>query len=573
MSAHSNASCSIRRSSYPQIERLEDRCLLCSTEHLMGNEALVRPLAEQGTRDVTPRPWEFLTATSQIQQLPDTPGNLVFRAIQHADFNKDGRLDFVSTQARTDAVLNATDYPSVLYINENGKFVDKTAQYFPDLLIPDVRWWSSPHDYFNTGWIDLYVPGGNGKPSHFYKNLGADGQGNWLGFAEQAFRIRGVSKIATDSYHTHKADLDGDGKMDMVEYQFHPEDGLGQIRVLMNNGRVFVDQTAQRMPLRQEPSIFGHVEDLSGDGFVDISVANLNPGGSIPELRVLINDGTGHFPTSLEQIMPAPTFSNGVYGLDHIDVNGDGRLDIYVPNFGIAGDGFRDAVLLNLGTGNQLFTQVYYPEFPNGNKDVDSDHPVWADFDSDGRIDIAVAQFAGPTFVLRNETEGGVVKLVEKTPPEIPTSPAMRLRAFDANGDGIQDLLIGHDGPGVGISMYIGNVAEKEPNEAIGQAHVVTTFPALITGVVAASGDKDIFALPSRAYTEGTSVRLRPAAGVDLRLQLLDAAGNVIATSQSGGTGAWEQLNAGAGSLARFIKVELQGTLGGGLYRLDIDTL
>jgi hypothetical protein len=275
----------------------------------------------------------------------------------------------------------------------------------------------------------------------------------------------------------------------------------------------------------------------------------------------------------LEQIVPQPTFTNGVYGLEHVDVNGDGRLDIYVPNYGIAGDGFRDAVLLNLGTGNQLFTQVYYPEFPNGNKDFDTDHPVWADFDADGRIDIAVAQFAGPTFVLRNETANGVVKLVEKTPPEISSSPAMRLRAFDANGDGTQDLLIGHDTPGAGISMVIGNVFEQEPNETIAEAHTVKTFPAVVTGVILSGSDKDVFALPTRAYNEGTSIRLRPAAGVDLRLQLLDAAGNVVATSQSGGAGAWEQINAAPGTLARFARVELQGTLGSGIYRLDIDLL
>ncbi len=530
----------------PSVERLEERCLLCGTELLFGNEGVVRPDTNEDTRAPGPRPWEFLNATSQIQHVADSGGNPVFRAIQHADFNADGKLDFVSTQARSSAGVSGTGYRSILYINENGKFVDRTAQYFPALMTPDVRWWSSPHDYFNTGWIDLYVPGANGTPSHFYKNLGTDGGGNWLGFAEQSHRIRGPSKISTDSYHTHKADLDNDGKMDMVEYQNHPETGHGQIRVLMNNGRVFVDETATRMPLRQEPSIFGHVEDLTGDGFVDLSMVNLNPSGSIPEIRVLINDGTGRFPVSLEQNVPQPINSIGTYGLEHVDVDGNGLRDIYIVNF----NGDQDAILLNKGTGSNLFNTVYYPEFPNGDKDHDGDHPVFADFDGDGKQDIAVAQFASKTFVLHNQSSGGVTKLVERTPAEVPNGAAFRVRAFDGNGDGSLDLFIGHNPVNQGVSLQIGNVTETEANEGIATANALTTFPALATGVVSASGDKDVFALPARAYNEGTSLRLRPSAGVDLRLILLDAAGNVVATSQSGGNGATEQLNATAGTLA-----------------------
>ena len=58
--------------------------------------------------------------------------------------------------------------------------------------------------------------------------------------------------------------------------------------------------------------------------------------GALPQspstrsIRVLINDGTGHFPLALEQPMPErpnPLSGFGAYSLEHADLNGDGYLD------------------------------------------------------------------------------------------------------------------------------------------------------------------------------------------------------------------------------------------------------
>jgi hypothetical protein len=482
-------------------------------------------------------------------------------------------------QAISAAGVTGTAYPGVLYMSENGRFVDRTAQYLPWLGVAQVRWWLVPHDFAGAagapdGWIDLFVGRGGGKPAAFYRNLGNDGSGQWLGFADESWRLPappGGGRGIKDSYHQHKADLDGDGLMDLVEYP-NGGDGAGQIRALMNKNGVFVDETSSRLPLRSEPSLFGHVEDLSGDGAPDISVANLKPTGGIPQLRVLINDGTGHFPAALEQTVPQPTSTLGVYGVEHADLNGDGRLDIYVLNFGKGNESARDAVLLNLGSGNQLFNTVYYPEFPNNgsNKDTDGDHPVWVDFDSDGRLDIATSQFAARSYVLHNETCAGAAKLVENTPPQVPTGSAFRLKAFDANGDGAPDLWIGLNQPHAGHSLMIGNVPEQEPNESHVGANATTTFPALRTGKIASATDKDTFKVPTQATVDGATFTLQPASGVDLQLTLLDAGGNPLATSSSGGTGGAEQLNLSGGPGDKYLAVSVQGTLGSGVYRLSL---
>ncbi len=523
---------------------------------------------------VPARPWEFLDATSQIQFIPDTTSTRVFRAVQFADFNNDGRLDVVISQAVSAAGVTGTPYRGVLYMNENGRFVDRTAQYIPQLLTPEVRWWAVLHDFVgpsgpSDGWVDIYIGGGGGKPSRFFRNLGVDGSGTWLGFADESYRIQGPSASGTDSYHQHKADLDGDGWMDILEY---PNAGAsaGQIRALMNRNGLFIDETSARLPLRSEPSLFGHAEDLNGDGHPDFSVANLNPPAGVPAVRVLINDGTGHFPTSLEQTVPQPISTLGVYGLEHVDVNGDGKLDIYVINFGKSGASAQDAILLNLGTGKQLFNTVYYAEFPSGVKDNDGDHPVGADFNGDGTMDIAVAQFATRTFILRNKTCGGVTKLVEETPPEVPSGSAFRLRVFDANGDGVPDLWIGRNSPNAGHSLLIGNLPEKEPNGSIAQANPTVTFPALRTGTIPSLTDQDIFGLPPKAIAEGARVTLKPAADADLELVLLDQNGNVLAISAGAGAGGAEQIDLPVGSAGRYVRVTLQGTLGSGVYRLQI---
>ncbi len=520
------------------------------------------------------RPWAFLDATSQIEFIPDTTTTRIFRAVQFADLNKDGRLDVVIAQAVSSAGVAGTPYRGVLYMNEDGEFVDRTAQYIPWLLTPEVRWWAVPHDFVGPsgppdGWVDLYFGGGGGQPSRFFRNLGVNASGTWLGFVEESWRIQGPSADGTDSYHQHKADLDGDGWMDVVEY---PNGGAtaGQIRAMMNRNGLFIDETEGRLPLRTEPSLFGHVEDVNGDGHPDMSVANLNPPAGMKKVRVLINDGTGHFPTSLEQNVPQPVSNLGVYGLEHVDANGDGRLDIYVINFGKAGATSRDAIILNLGSGNQLFNTLYYPEFPNGNKDQDGDHPVGTDFDGDGRLDIAVAQFATGTFVLRNRTCDGVTKLVEETPPEVPTGSAFRLRVFDANGDGAPDLWIGRNQPNAGHALMIGNVPEQEPNNSIGGANPTSTFPALRTGTIASLADQDVLGLPPRAIAEGARLILTPAADTDLQLVLLNQSGAVLETSAVVGTGSAEQIDLPAGSAGRYVRVAVQGALGSGVYRVSI---
>lgn len=534
-------------------------------------------------------PWEFLDATSQIGSAPAHNG---FRGANEADLDNDGDLDVIVVQTVTSAGVVGTPAPSRLYMNEDGRFVDRTAQYLPELLVPQVTWWSNAHDFDvpPDGWRDIFVPGGQGARSRLYRNRGRDGQGNFLGFEDVSGRIDGPLATSTHCYHSHKGDFDGDGAMDMLVYQYRPDLGHGQNRLLMNRNGVLMDETVGRLPIRSEPGIFGHAEDLNNDGWIDISQVNLKNGlvpgnyGGVPSIRVLINDGTGRFPTSLEQQMPErinPQSGLGTYSLEHADVNGDGWLDIYVINWGMQGNEARDAVLVNSQNPSQLFPPgnlPYYPEFAVPSRDSDGDHPSARDLNGDGKVDLVVAQFATRPFFLINETSDNVLKLVEKTPPEVPSPvQGFRTKLFDANGDGRADVWLAMRTQNY---LIIGPTAEAEPNDTLAGANAITTYPALRTGAVAFPRDErsggtgrrdwDVFGLPARATAEGARIRLRPATDTDLRLTVVDAAGVVVAVSDMPGSGVAEQVIIPAASSAAFVLVERQAPRGIGTYRLEV---
>jgi hypothetical protein len=230
-------------------------------------------------------------------------------------------------------------------------------------------------------------------------------------------------------------DVDRDGDLDVY---VNALGGRGST-LLVNDGRASFTQDRTRIPAAESGGNGANwyvrclLADVTGDGAVDLV---LGAEAGTRRSKVLVNDGTGRFPTAIE--LPPKQFGDDAIAiaLATIDLNHDGRLDLVVGH--TRGDPFYVGglvqVLVNDGGGR--FADETARRMPQ----PDNSGP-WpfalrvADVDGDGDSDVGVAWLVAlPNEPLLYENRDGIFAPAAAIP-----APSL-FTFLDANGDGRPDV-------------------------------------------------------------------------------------------------------------------------------------
>ncbi|HWJ47856.1 MAG TPA: VCBS repeat-containing protein, partial [Candidatus Udaeobacter sp.] len=365
-------------------------------------------------------------------------------AVESADIDNDGDIDIVVNGefdiASNDPLLK------ILKNNGNGTFapaIDYTpSQNFADMKLRDIN---------GDGFVDLvFAPDGNYPPYHF---------GTALNNGNGTFAPTVVTNVFSCGEGTiDAADLDHDGDLDIVLTEEETcQGGEAHIFIFRNDG----NQNFVRMPDIALPGRLPHglaLAEVTGDSNIDIIT--------------VLSDGMGVFPGNGNLTFEAPIISTTApFKFKMADFNGDGLLDVGMimqqSSFGtdsigtalgngngtfqavrtqtgssvfenlrisndlepgdVNGDGIPDLIVFNYAS-NDVSTFIGNPDgslrphqrYGIGNTPILG---TLADFDSDGRIDVAASIGLPPSglhnaiVLLRNVGDGP-----QPTPTPTPTA-------------------------------------------------------------------------------------------------------------------------------------------------------
>lgn len=225
------------------------------------------------------------------------------------------------------------------------------------------------------------------------------------------------------------ADFNGDGRLDLAIANVKDNN----ITVLVGNGTGgFTEAPGSPIPVGTNPWSVA-VGDFNGDGKLDLATANAWSG----DVTVLLGNETGGFTKAPGSPFPAARYPRSVaIG----DFNGDGKPDLAVVN------GKSDNVTVLLGNGIGGFTNAPGSPFSLGPWFNPFTHGEWpfcvavADFNADGKLDLAVSDTNSIVTVLLGNGTGGFAEAPD-SPFRVGSYPKW-VAVGDFNGDGKPDLAV-----------------------------------------------------------------------------------------------------------------------------------
>jgi hypothetical protein len=319
-------------------------------------------------------------------------------SITCADFNGDGNLDL--------AVAYYDDsHIYILFGDGHGGFMAA------DTINSGSPYFIISGDFNGDGKADLAVAEWGNTTVGYVQILFGDGTGHFPTTSSFAVGPYPVAICA--------ADFNGDGHIDLATA--NKNGNLDNVSVILGDGAGHFSSPTNFSVGYSPASITSG--DFNGDGKADLAVA-INGTGGPDSVWVLLGDGTGNFGTPAKYL--CGTSPNSVCSADF---NGDGFADLAVANVG-SGD---VSVLISKGTSGAFFPAVNYTAGPAPSSEPGS--VVSADFNLDGKLDLAIADRYNPVFILLGNGDGtfGASTYFSAFSPE-------QIITADFNGDGKPDL-------------------------------------------------------------------------------------------------------------------------------------
>jgi Na+-transporting NADH:ubiquinone oxidoreductase subunit NqrB len=326
-----------------------------------------------------------------------------------ADFNGDGN---------TDLLITTNTYNVLLWNNGNGTFTDGThaagidafgtAGWHTGAAVADVNGDGRP-DIFVSGYADVHAPtqSSGGFPLNYqafrdllFLNEGPDADGHSR-FRDVALRA-GIERVHVDhSLGAVFTDVNGDGRPDL-----YIANDLDPNRLYVNGpggplGFHFFEEGARWGVSDRNAGMGVAAQDYSGDGRPDLFVTNSRTQGH----AAFRSTGIKPLFSNAAAVFARAIGSNGTgWGDSWVDLANNGRLDLVLANGAIPvtdlkKDAGRIQVLENLGG---RFADASAAVGLRPGPLVNGRGLATADYDNDGRVDIAINSIGGPLILLHN---------------------------------------------------------------------------------------------------------------------------------------------------------------------------
>ncbi len=274
------------------------------------------------------------------------------------------------------------------------------------------------------------------------------------------------------------ADFDGDGIIDLVSNVYSDIDDTGSQVLLFRGTGIdsngvphFVeDTTFTNLQIR------GHgetvvVADFNNDGYLDIFLPNYSMDSPQEHSWLLLNDGAGHFtdvsdltgtaadPTATVALRAVPSNCR-VEGAQAVDVNGDGRIDLYVAshlflNQGNDSNGVPHFLDLGPRVSSSNYTMGTFPYYncvvttpsPAGLPLLHDEGAKFFDMDNSGQLTLLVDGAESPeeggdgVSLFKFDGLGNFVDYSDVF-PQFYMADAWGIQAVDVDGDGLPDIVL-----------------------------------------------------------------------------------------------------------------------------------